>query len=125
MLERENMLLPQSATLTAPSEKEPDNFLSDSFDFHPLSLASFDSSPKRRAEKIISLSRKYSSESREKSTCLALWERWRFRRNLRRGLSLPQRRSLIIPLSMYSAEKRKLPFCDLQRVYHRKRSFSI
>ena len=59
-LEREYMSLPQSASLTAPSGKEPDKALSDRFDFRPLSLASLDSSPSGRAEKK-HLSGKYSS----------------------------------------------------------------
>ena len=59
-LEREDMLLPQSASLTAPSEKEPDSSLSDSFAFCPLSqqadsfdypLSPSDSSPRGRAKK--------------------------------------------------------------------------
>ena len=65
-LEREDVLLPQSASLTAPSEKEPDNALSDIFlflpsqscgqlSFRPLSLATLDSSPGGRTEKITPL----------------------------------------------------------------------
>ena len=37
-------LLPQSASLTAPSKKEPDSAVANSFDFSPLSLAVLDSS---------------------------------------------------------------------------------
>ena len=40
---RRGLSLPQSATLTAPSKKEPDSALADSFAFRPLSLATLDS----------------------------------------------------------------------------------
>ena len=49
------MFSPSVSKLTAPSEKEPDIALSDSFGFCPLSPA--DSSPRGRAEKNVSLSR--------------------------------------------------------------------